>query len=454
MKNSRAHFTDLDSERALLGGLMAEEAIPESLRRKIIAEAFSEQNRLTARALISAFQKFGRCDLLTVSEELVRLGGGLHANDVLMRLAESAPVGADLDHLYGLVLERNGRASESPTRLSEGADEFLAGEIKSVEWAIEGIWPTKNSGPLAGPEKVGKGWIAGDLILSLTTGTPFLGKYKVSRSHRVLWWEEEDSRTRLHRRSHQLRAGRDRPWPSSENLRFLVGHGLKIDQAHGLKVLHAEIANFRPDFVVVGNLREVHTKDENRPEMGQVRDTFRNFSREFGCAFIVLHHFRKAQEGQSKRGSQMLAGSGVWGAWAEAWMWVTPGATEDVALLEVGSKDAAGVGKMVVQRRDVTDGKPLAVDENGQKVWPVVLAEVDTAGRADESRGKILDAVRAHYREASQPATVKILEAKTSLSRRTIVARLPELEAAGLVQAVNLHRNAKGYLPRGLNSGV
>ncbi len=454
MSGTGAHFTDLDCERSLLGALLAEQTIPESLRRTITADAFSEQHRLTTRALLSAFAKSGRCDLLTVSEELVRLGGGLHSNDVLMRLAESAPIGTDLDHLYGLVLERNGREGKSPTRLSEGADEFLAGEIKPVEWAIEGIWPMKNSGPLAGPEKVGKGWIAGDLILSLTTGTPFLGKYRVSRSHCVLWWEEEDSRIRLHRRSHQLRAGRDRPWPSSENLRFLVGHGLKIDNPEGRRLLETEIAQLRPEFIVIGNLREIHTKDENRPEMAHVRDAFRTLSRDFGCAFIVLHHFRKTQEGQSRRGSQMLAGSGVWGAWAEAWIYVTPGGTDDVALLEVGSKDAAGVGKIVVQRRDVTDGEPLAVDEKGQKVWPVVLAEIDTAGRADESRGKILDAVRAYDRAAGQPATVKILEAETGLSRRTIVARLPELEAAGLVQAVNLHRNAKGYLPRGVDSGV
>ncbi len=113
MKNSRAHFTDLDCERSLLGGLLAEQKIPESLRRKIRAEAFSEQHRLTARALLSAFAKSGRCDILTVSEELVRLGGGLQSNDVLMRLAESAPLGADLDHLYGLVLERNGQPTGS-----------------------------------------------------------------------------------------------------------------------------------------------------------------------------------------------------------------------------------------------------------------------------------------------------------------------------------------------------
>ncbi len=116
--------------------------------------------------------------------------------------------------------------------------------------------------------------------------------------------------------------------PDPDSLRYLVGHGLKIDTKEGLAVIEAEIATFRPEFIVVGNLREIHTKDENRPEMALVRDAFRNLSRQYGCSFIVIHHFRKDAEGQSKRKSQMMAGSGIWGAWIEGWMWVLPGASD------------------------------------------------------------------------------------------------------------------------------
>ncbi len=343
--------------------------------------------------------------------------------------------------------ERLETEEKKPTPyLSQGADEFLSGDITPVEWAIENIWPVGDSGPIGGSEKTGKTWIAHEMVLSLTTATPFLGKYRVKRPYRVLYWEEEDSRDRTKRRGRQLLTGRNRSIPTSY-LRYLVGHGLKIDHPKGFKMLSAEVSEFRPDFVVVGNLREVHTKDENRPEMAHVRDAFRDLSRKFGCAFILIHHFRKSQADQSKRGSQMLAGSGVWGAWAEAWIYVMPGTTEDVAICEVGSKDATGIGKLVVHRRDVTDGEPLAVDEDGQTVWPVILAQVEPKDRAADSRGKILEAVKAHSCETGEAITVKKLEAKTELSRRTIVERLPELEEAGLVQPVKLHRNTNGYLP-------
>ena len=129
----------------------------------------------------------------------------------------------------------------------------------------------------------------------------------------------------------------------------------------------------------------------------------------------------------------MLAGSGVWGAWAESWIYVTPGETEDIAVLEVGSKDAPGAGRLIVQRRDVTDSEPLAQDEDGGKVWPVILTEIDPKSKSEESRLKVLAAVRDHHKAADQPVTIKQLEAKTDFSRRTIVARLPELDERTLL---------------------
>lgn len=439
----------LDLECAVLGALVLEGEIAPEIRALLSVELFAtEERKLQARAMFEANDRLGACDLVAVQEILGRHGAPLDAILDLVQLAERVPSSAHLGAHVRLLRER----AVAVHCVSQGAEEFLSGQIKPVEWAVEDIWPVKNSGPLAGPEKVGKSWVAGDLVFSLTTGSPFLGKHRVTRHFKVLWWEEEDSRTRLHRRSHQLIAGRKRPVPTSENLRFLVGHGLKIDTAEGLKILRAEIQQFQPDFVVVGNLREVHSKDENRPEMAHVRDAFRTLSRDFGCAFILLHHFRKTQEKQSKRGSQMLAGSGVWGAWAESWMYVNPGETEDIAILEVGSKDAPGAGRLIVQRRDVTDGDALAQDEDGDTVWPVILAEIEPRAKSDESRVKVLAAVRDHHKGADQPVTIKQLEAKTELSRRTIVARLPELEAAGLVQEVKLHGGVHGYLPCGLKS--
>ena len=81
------------------------------------------------------------------------------------------------------------------------------------------------------------------------------------------------------------------------------------------------------------------------------------------------------------------------------------------------------------------------------KLWPVVLVEVDSKVRSDKSKGKVLDAVRAHHKETSTPATVAEIVKRTSLSKRTVDTYLPEMVASGLLQEVNLQSNAKGYQP-------
>ncbi len=334
---------------------------------------------------------------------------------------------------------------DQPAILSQGAEEFLAGEIQPVEWAIEDIWPARTSGPLAGPEKVGKGWLALEFAVSLATGTPFLGRYHVRGRFKVLLWEEEDSRSRLHRRSHQLLAGRDRPPLSSEYFRYLVGHGLKLDSPKGREIITTEIEMFRPDFVVVGNLREIHNLHENDAAVAQIRDEFRWLCRTFHTAIVLIHHFRKWQEGQSRRGSQMLAGSGIWGAWAESWMYLAETDNDAVAVVDVGSKDAPQTGKLTVLRQDVTTVKPLALDEAGRAVWPVILMETDPQGRTDTSRATVLTAVAELYTDT--PLLIPSIVEKAKLGEKTVRARLGELVELGSVVITNLPNRVKGYAP-------
>jgi hypothetical protein len=140
--NTRTHVFDLDSERSLLGALMGEMVIPEPLHGQINAEVFSEANRLIARGVIAAFRRYGKCDLITVHEELIGMGAGLNVKDVLMGLAESAPVDADVEHLYRLVVARNGRNGQAaeeipaPDMRCEGDDFAYVWPLYGVEFSV------------------------------------------------------------------------------------------------------------------------------------------------------------------------------------------------------------------------------------------------------------------------------------------------------------------------------
>ncbi len=127
-------------------------------------------------------------------------------------------------------------------------------------------------------------------------------------------------------------------------------------------------------------------------------------------------------------------------------MYVMPGTTEDVAICEVGSKDATGISKLVVHRRDVTDGEPLAVDKDGERVWPVILAEVERKDRTDESRDEVHKAGEALYESTKAPITVEQIVEKTTVGERTVRDRVRELVKDGAWQPVNLPKNRKGYV--------
>ncbi len=435
----------LDLEGAILGALVLEGEIPADIRPLLSVDLFTGDRRVQAAAILESHDTLGSTDPVSVQEVLSRQAQGIEIILDIIELAERVFSSAHLAAHVQLLIEQVTDAA--PPLLSQNAEDFLSGTIEPVEEAINGVWPAKASGMLAGDSGIGKTWLVIEMGLALSTGTPFLGKYHVKRKYRVLIWEEEEPRTREKRRSVQLLKGRGRGRAQCEHtLRYLVGHGLKIDSREGLKILRREIESFKPEFVLVGNLREIHMKDENSPAMAHVRDAFRTLTRDFGCAFIVIHHYRKAQEGQSKCGSQMLAGSGIWAAWCEAWVWCTPGRSEDVMILEVGSKDASEGKQIIVQRRDVTDGEPIADDAGDGKVWPVVLAEVIPAEpeRGEDSASKIIEAITRHIADTDAPASLKDIVRLSGLSRRTVVTYLPDLVLEGRVQ-VQLHRQTKCY---------
>ncbi len=127
-------------------------------------------------------------------------------------------------------------------------------------------------------------------------------------------------------------------------------------------------------------------------------------------------------------------------------MWCTPGRTEDVMILEVGSKDASEGKQIIVQRRDVTEGEPIAADAGGGQVWPVVLAEITTPSeeQREDSPAKIIEAITRHVADTDTPAPLKDIIRLSGLSRRTVVTYLPDLVLEGRVQ-VQLHMQTKCY---------
>ena len=340
------------------------------------------------------------------------------------------------DHLESLA------APETPDRglLAEDAPAFLAGDVPPVTWRIEGIWPRGCSGFVAGPEKGGKSWVGLEMAAAMATGTAFLDRFPTVPAT-VLWAEEEDSVARIKRRLRKVLHGRGRPMPDPGRLWVAVRHGFSLVAPDGLAALRSEMEARRPDVCFLVNLREMTAgKDLLREaDAGQVRDVLRGLVRDFGSDFVVLHHFRKAQPEQDRRGTQMLTGSGVWGAWAEAWLFLEPLDPEArTVLATAGSKDAEGAGRFLVTRRDTEDGQGTVLEYDG----------TPTTGRREKAQRAVLEAL-----EATPGGTVQDLADALKASVRNVKRHLADLERAGFVSCQQpTVTTPKQWWPKGLKT--
>jgi replicative DNA helicase len=466
---------NLEAEVAVLGSLFQRDvdALRLVLERACAENFYRPAHQEVFRACRTVAERLGpeAVDVVTVSEALLVRGvlAAIGGDAYLTTLCDSVGTTANIAHHLDIVLEKaslrrlleageylqelvlgNGQPAaairqqirETLLPLTEeprtwtaigGAEDsttFLAGDVPEVAWRIDGLWPEGSSGFIAGPEKAGKGWVGIELALGLATGTPVLDRFP-TKACTVCWMEEEDGPLRMKRRFRRSAHGRGGPLPEPGRLWISVRKGLSLTTEAGLARLRTELRDIRPDVVFFVNLREVTggrnmSKEE---DAGAVRDTLRGLVREFGCDFVLVHHYRKAQEGQDKRGTQMLTGSGVWGAWAEAWLFLEPLDPEaKTVMVTAGCKDAEGMGRFLVTRADTADGEGVTL----------TYGEAAGAGhhqtaRRDETRTRILAAVTAKPGSTVMDLVGALKAIGKPMTDRTVRDHLKALKAAGEV---------------------
>lgn len=67
-------------------------------------------------------------------------------------------------------------------------------DIPPVEWLIDGMIPAEALTELYGEYEIGKSFIGIDLACSVASGTPWLGRFAVSRRGPVVYWVGEGVR--------------------------------------------------------------------------------------------------------------------------------------------------------------------------------------------------------------------------------------------------------------------
>jgi RecA-family ATPase len=178
--------------------------------------------------------------------------------------------------------------------------EYILTHVDTVQWIIPQWLHTTGQLILSSAPGVGKTQLALQLAYCLTVGQRFLNM-EIAPRHRVLFMSlEMDKQSLKYILSHQKTN-----WDRIPEFNI-------IDEAGTLVQYENLIVQYESTVVIVDSLTELFddTVDNPNAEARRVMRWCRKVRRRYGCGLILIHHNRKATEGNRKpKGLSDLAGS-------------------------------------------------------------------------------------------------------------------------------------------------
>lgn len=186
----------------------------------------------------------------------------------------------------------------------ESVETFLA-DHQSVKWICEPFIAEEAIGFIAGLPESRKSWILIDLGIECARGGGlWMNKFPVM-GKKVLLIDQERSKSEVQRRIQAVIAGKGLHASDIRSTLFVrSGTSTRIDLQNSYDSLRKELADIRPDLILIDSFATFHTKNEsNRAEIQQVMERIKEMRNEFKCAIIIIHHETK-QAYQNKKDGQ------------------------------------------------------------------------------------------------------------------------------------------------------
>ena len=220
---------------------------------------------------------------------------------------------------------------ESRGLVFETYDQLMGSIIEEPGWLIDGVWMKGSHGIIAGQPKSFKSTLCLDMLFSVATGKPFLGR-EVKQQGPVLVIQNENSKWIMQDRlaklanSHKMlgsvKVGKpiSITWPDRGlPIEFVNQQNFMLDDADNKQALEARIAELRPVVVVLDPVYLMFAGDINSAkDLAPVLQWCLYLKNQYKCAVILIHHYGKG--GEEKRGGQRMLGSTTLHGWIEsAW---------------------------------------------------------------------------------------------------------------------------------------
>lgn len=200
-------------------------------------------------------------------------------------------------------------------------------------WLVEGWWGRRSHGLVAGQPKVFKSTYVHDLAVSVASGKPFLGKYKVNESGPVLMVQNENVDWLIKDRTEKIIAHRGLvgeakiksssvvsiKWAPEIPLYFINQQGFQLDNEDHQRQIEEIIKEIKPVLVIFDPLYLMFSGNLNAAdELNPILNWMLDLKNKYKTGIMVIHHYNKSTE--ANRGGQKMLGSVVLHGWVEsAW---------------------------------------------------------------------------------------------------------------------------------------
>jgi AAA domain len=268
-------------------------------------------------------------------------------------------------------------------RLLSGAQ--LDSGCYETRYLIPGLLAAGQPGGLFGAFKTLKTSIAADLMISLASGTPFLGRFPVSEPGRVLFLSGESGLAALQSIARRICAERGLSLEKLDN--FLLSPDLpKLDCPDDVAALEQLVEEQKPVCVVIdpAYLAMASDKSRNLFAMGSLLRPLAELCESTGCTILVVHHCKRS----SRAGEPATLEDIAWSGFAEfsaQWLLLArrrpfdPATGHHELWLTAGSR----VGNNGLWEVDVDEGTPKSADG---RIWKTAVRSVSSLERLTDER--------------------------------------------------------------------
>lgn len=253
-----------------------------------------------------------------------------------------------------------------PSGVADGSADSIERFLETnevVSWLVPSIVSRKAIGFIAGLPETMKTWLSIDLAIECARGGGMWLNRFPCHAARVLFIDQERFKGETQRRFRAVITAKNlTPKDLGGNLYIRCGTTTRINLDTSYQAFRKELADIRPDLVIVDSFATFHTVEENnRGEIQAVLEHIKQLRNEFGCTFIFIDHENKgafhAKDQDEQPSAFRMAGSIAKPAAAEFVLTVRRHDPDTSMVYHTKSTLASTVAPFITKVTDVGDDK-------------------------------------------------------------------------------------------------